>query len=188
VSYLNTDDYFASLLGLECKRYQALVGNVKEALCREKEGRVRVGAALYAFFHSVGKRRTSNFYSVCDKVFGLERTQATRYINVIEEFGNEDHSGLAAEYEAYSFSLLMELLTIPREERHKVLPSWSVKNVRELRRVLARSGASEEDDPDAPPPDRFARFKKWKRADLCSRILELEQEVENFKSLTKKGN
>ena len=177
--YISTNQYFAGLLGLGGDKYQALVEGVKLALAKEQDGRVQVGASLYAFYHAVKRRRANSFYKVCEEVFKLDRSEVSRYVRVMEEFGNEEHTEIAEEYKDYSFSLLAELLTIPRSERHKISPSWTRKNVREFRRVLERDGVEEEEE--EAPPDRYVRFKKWKRADLCERILELEKENDVLK-------
>lgn len=183
--YIGTDKYYADLLGLDGNRYQTLVVGVRAALKAEKEGRVQVGASLYAFYHSVKKRRTNSFYEVCSKLFKLDRTEVSRYVSVMEEFGNADHTAIAEVYAAYSFSLLVELLSIPKAERHKISPDWTRKNVREFRRVLERDGVSDENEEEAPP-DRYIRFKKWKRSDLCEKILELERELDALKETKRK--
>ena len=181
--YLNSEKYYASMLGLGDDAYGQHVSQVKSALGLKREACVRVGASLYAFYHAIKRRRQNNFYKVCDDVFKLDKSQVSRYVRVMEEFGNEDHTGIAEEYTDYSFMLLMELLTIPKEERHKVNASQTVRNVRELRRVLERDSASDPDAADEAadcPPDRYARFKRWKRADLCEKILKLEKQIEDL--------
>ena len=183
--YIGTDKYYADLLGLGGDRYQTLVRDVRAALKAEQEGRVQVGASLYAFYHSVKKRRMNSFYEVCSQIFKLDRTEVSRYVSVMEEFGNADHTAIAEAYAAYSFSLLVELLSIPRAERHKISPDWTRKNVREFRRVLERDGVSDENEEEAPP-DRYVRFKKWKRSDLCEKVLELERELDALKKTIKR--
>lgn len=176
--YISSDKYYADLLGLGLDKYKERVESVRGALLKEQDGRVQVGASLYAFYHSIKKRRTNSFYTVCDQVFKLDRSEVSRYIKVLEEFGNDAHDGIAEEYKDYSFALLVELLTIPKAERHKISPSWTRKNVREFRRVLERAGVEEEEE--EAPPGRYVRFKKWKRADLCEKILELERQLEDL--------
>lgn len=179
--YLTTDQYYASMLGLQDERYKSLLEGVRAALLKEREGRVSVGASLYAFYHSIKKRRATSFYKFCEAVFQLDRTTVQKHIRVFEEFGNADKTAISDEYKEYSYSLLVELLTIPAGDRYKVGPTWTVKNVRELRRVLERSDAEEEEDEEAPPSDRYIRFKKWKRSDLCEKILSLEKENQELK-------
>lgn len=185
MQFLNSDEYFSQMLGLDSERYKKLSGDVHAALKEENDGRVRIGVSLYRFKSAIRKRRTTSFFQYCARQFKLDRTQVTRYIRVIEEFGNEDKSSIADEYAEYSFSLLQELLTIPREERYKVSSAWTVKNVRELRRVLERQDEPDEDE-DAPPSDRYIRFKKWKRSDLCEKILALEEELAAQKEIIRK--
>ena len=182
--YLSSDKYNADLLGLGVEQFKDFVKSVKAALAKADDGRVQIGVSLYAFYHGVKRRRLSGFYDVCSRTFKLDRSEVSRYIKVVEEFGNEKHEGLAEEYKLYSFSLLVELMTIPKAERHKITPDWTVKNVREFRRVLERSGVEEESEAEKPP-DRYARFKKWKRSDLCERVVQLEEELDALKKTTK---
>ena len=182
MQFLSSDEYFSQSLGLDSERYKKLVGEVTAALSAENNGRIHVSVALYRFKCSVKRRRTTSFYQFCAQVFKLDRTQVVRYIRVIEEFGNAEKEGLADEYKEFNFSLLLERLTIPREERYKVSPAWTVKNIREFRRVLERRDEEEEDE-EAPPSDRYIRFKKWKRSDLCEKILALEKELGETKEI-----
>ena len=184
--YLSSDKYNADRLGLSVEKFQGFVEPVKAALAKADDGRVQIGVSLYAFYHGVKRRRLSGFYNVCSQVFKLDRSEVSRYIKVVEEFGNETHEGLAEEYKAYSFSLLVEIMTIPKAERHKIGPDWTVKNVREFRRVLERSGVEEESEAEKPP-DRYVRFKKWKRTDLCEKIIELEKQLEDLSQIVSKN-
>lgn len=173
-------EYYAELLGLTDKHYEELSVRLKEALAAKRGGEVQVAASLYTFSRAIKARRKKSFYSICDKLYGLDRTRVERYINVMEEFGNDERTGLSPSWDAWPFGLLVELLTIPPEERHKISPDWSRRNVREFRRVIERRGCDEQEE-DAPPPDRFSRFKKWKRSDLCEKILSLEEEIRNLR-------
>ena len=185
MQFLNSDEYFSQMLGLDGGRYKRLVGDVKAALAQEGSAQVRLALSLYHFKSAIRRRRTTSFFKYCSSELKLDRTQITRYIRVIEEFGNAERSGLAEEYTEYSFSLLLELLTIPKEERSKVSPYCTVKNVREFRRVLERKDEPDEEE-EAPPSDRYIRFKKWKRSDLCEKILALEKELEAEKEINRK--
>ena len=178
--FLGTDAYYSSLLGIKNEQYKALSSDLKEALSREDSARFSVCLCLYRFNKAIGRRRKCSFYRVIGEVFHLDRTQVARSIQLVEEFGNEEKNGLLSEYRDFSFSLLLELLTIPRDERYKVQPSWTVRNVRELRKILENNGDLE-DEEEEKPPEKYVRFKKWKRADLCDKILALEKELEEMK-------
>lgn len=184
--FLGTDAYYSSLLGIKNEQYKALSSDLKEALSREDSARFSVCLSLYRFNKAIGKRRKCSFYRVIGEVFHLDRTQVARSIQIVEEFGNEEKNALLPEYRDFSFSLLLELLTIPRDERYKVQPSWTVRNVRELRKILENNGDLEEEE--EKPPEKYVRFKKWKRADLCDKILSLEKELEETKEAVLTAN
>ena len=73
------------------------------------------------------------------------------------------------------------MLSLPEEERDKVKPSWTVKNVRDYKKLLAKDEKEETDEDADDPDDEFVRFKKFTKAQLCREILRLEQEILELK-------
>lgn len=64
--------------------------------------------------------------------YGLEESVTSRFINIAERYG--DGSGkLKAEYAAFTYSKLGEMLTLPSEVAAIVTPDMTVKDIREIK-------------------------------------------------------
>lgn len=64
--------------------------------------------------------------------YGLDESVTSRFINIAEKYG--DGSGrLKAEYTAYTYSKLGEMLTLPSEVAAIVTPDMTVKEIREIK-------------------------------------------------------
>lgn len=64
--------------------------------------------------------------------YGLDESVTSRFINIAEKYG--DGSGrLKAEYAAYTYSKLGEMLTLPSEVAAIVTPDMTVKDIREIK-------------------------------------------------------
>lgn len=117
------------------------------------------------------------FFKYCEGTFDLEKSKVGRLINVVSEFGNE-LIGFKKEYEKYSYSLLTEMLSLTREQRKAVKHDWSVRQVREYKKNLN----AKEDDiegvvaEDKPKSDKYGRFEKYSKTDLCDLVIKLENE------------
>lgn len=119
------------------------------------------------------------FFAYCFDTFGLDKTQVSRYMNIVDEFGNK-LIGFDSTWNKFSYSQLCELLPLTPEERKPVKPSWTIKKIREYKKSLVATSQQEEMDlpPEETPPDKYSRFEKWTKADLCDKIFELETEKE----------
>lgn len=122
------------------------------------------------------------FFAYCYDEFGLDKTRVSRLMNIVDEFGD----GLRCfkkEWEPYSYSQLCELLPLSDEERKPVQPDWTIKKIREYKKSLvATSQQVEMELPEAEEPlkDKYARFEKWTKRELCDKIFDLEAQYENL--------
>lgn len=120
------------------------------------------------------------FFAYCYDEFGLDKTQVSRLMNIVDEFGD----GLRCfkkEWEDFGYSQLCELLPLSADERKPVQPDWTIKRIREYKKSLSdKQTVSASDAPDAeqPPESKYARFEKWTKRDLCDKIFDLEKERE----------
>ncbi|MDY4655823.1 MAG: hypothetical protein SO386_06355, partial [Eubacteriales bacterium] len=78
----------------------------------------------------------ANFFDYCNVNFKLDKSQVSRYMNIVSEFG-DGLRGFKDEYKDYSYSLLTEMLSLTPEQRKKVKPDWTIKQVREYKKELA---------------------------------------------------
>lgn len=68
--------------------------------------------------------------------FGLKKTSTFNLIGIARTFANSGK--LLKQWEAYSYSQLCEMLSMSDEERKKVTPDMTIKQIRELKNVLAK--------------------------------------------------
>lgn len=121
------------------------------------------------------------FFAYCYDEFGLDKTQVSRYMNIVDECG-EGLRGFKKEWEPYSYSQLCELLPLSSEQRKPIQPDWTIKRIREYKKSLvAMSQQSDEETPEAEEPpqeEKYIRFEKWTKRELCDKIIDLEAERE----------
>ena len=122
------------------------------------------------------------FFAYCYDEFGLDKTRVSRLMNIVDEFGD----GLRCfkkEWEPYSYSQLCELLPLSDEGRKSVQPDWTIKKIREYKKSLvATSQQVEMELPEAEEPlkDKYARFEKWTKRELCDKIFDLEAQYDEL--------
>ena len=79
----------------------------------------------------------AGFSSVWDfarEEFGISRSTATRYMAVNDRFSADGNSpNLAAEYQAYNQSQLIEMVTMTGEQLEQVTPDMTVRELREMK-------------------------------------------------------
>ena len=79
----------------------------------------------------------AGFSSVWDfarEEFGISRSTATRYMAVNDRFSADGNSpNLATEYQAYSQSQLIEMVTMTGEQLEQVTPDMTVRELREMK-------------------------------------------------------
>ena len=68
--------------------------------------------------------------------FGLKKTSTFNLIGIARTFANSGK--LLKQWEAFSYSQLCEMLSMSNEERKKVTPDMTIKQIRELKNVLAK--------------------------------------------------
>lgn len=78
----------------------------------------------------------ANFFDYCNVNFKLDKSQVSRYMNIVSEFG-DGLRGFKDEYKEYSYSLLTEMLSLTPEQRKKVKANWTIKQIREYKKELA---------------------------------------------------
>lgn len=123
------------------------------------------------------------FFAYCFDEFGLDKTQVSRLMNIVDEFGD----GLRCfkeKWEKFGYSQLCELLPLSDDERKPVKFDWTIKKIREYKKSLSDKPQEEADDqtPEAeePPKDKYVRFEKWTKRELCDKIFDLEAQYEEL--------
>lgn len=122
------------------------------------------------------------FFAYCFEKFGLDKSQVSRYMNIVDEFGDE-FRGFAKPWDKFSYSQLVELLPLSAEQRKLVKSSWTIKQIRDYKKSLVsmpQPNADELTEAEEPPQSKYARFEKWTKNELCDKIFELEAERESL--------
>ena len=171
----------ARSLGISYPEYAKMVEEIKEKLASLKVCKISLVFSLAAFRGIASHAEMKAFLRVCKSEFVLDKSQVSRMLGVAEVFGNEDGTALAEKWQGYSYTVLAEMLSLPEEERDKVKPSWTVKNVRDFKKLLSKGEKEETEEEADEPDDEFVRFRKFTKAQLCREILRLEQELSNLR-------
>ena len=122
------------------------------------------------------------FFAYCFDEFGLDKTQVSRLMNIVDEFGD----GLRCfkkKWEKFGYSQLCELLPLSDEQRKSVKPDWTVKQIREYKKSLVATSQQVEmelPEMEEPPKDKYARFEKWTKRELCDKIFDLEAQYDEL--------
>ena len=136
--------------------------------------------------HYVDRNAHSNvFFAVCEIEFGLDKSEVSRLMNVVDEFGKRDKKkGIQEKYKDFKWSVLVEMLPMSDTDRAKVKPDMTVKQVRKLKKDLVATSQHEDEEKEKEPE----RFKKITRKGLISMILSLEAELEEFREKDNEDN
>lgn len=78
----------------------------------------------------------ANFFDYCNVHFKLDKSQVSRYMNIVSEFGDK-LIGFAEQWKPYSYSQLSEMLSLTSKQREEVKPDWTIKRIREYKKELA---------------------------------------------------
>ncbi len=139
---------------LDCEPRPEALGSVKY-LCTDltdiRRYYIRLGFHLEEFGRCGYYRDFGydNLYDFCENNLGLDKSAVSRCINVYLEFnasaetkyiGNTKSSGCAMEladrWKNYSYTQLCEMLPLSDEDRKKILPDMTVKQIREFKKEL----------------------------------------------------
>lgn len=75
------------------------------------------------------------FFAFCMREFGLDKSQVSRYMNIVSEFGDGGR-GFAPRWKDFTYSALVELLPLTDDQRKPVQPDWTIKRIREYKNQL----------------------------------------------------
>lgn len=98
-----------------------------------------------------GYRFTCFFMQYCEKHFGLDKSQVSRYMNIVDEFGDEMR-GYKDEWCEYKYSQLVEMLSLTEEQRRDITPQMTVSEIRAYKKNLVAT--SQQKDSTRKQADR----------------------------------
>ena len=170
---------------------------IKKLLPTTSPDKILLGAQLIALWNSnaysykagdvsgefVGALKTNChskvFFLVCEKEFALDKSQVSRYMNIVDEYceaviepeGNV--TVLKEEWQKYSYSQLSEMLSLTPDQRKEISESWSVKRIREYKKSLRSVATSQHKKDDFEEPEQY---KKLSRRELVEYLMERDEE------------
>ena len=128
------------------KEYEA---KILEDLGSNKTHRFHLGVHLIELFDSRayivisnGQGHAEFFWKFCEQRFKLDKSSVSRYMNVVDEFG-DGHKGLHKRWRDYSWSVLVEMLPMSVEAREFIKPEMTCKQVRELKKGFVATSQRE---------------------------------------------
>lgn len=155
-----------------------------------------------------GYRFTCYFMLYCEKHFGLDKSQVSRYMNIVDEFGDEMR-GYKDEWREYKYSQLVEMLSLTEEQRRDITPQMTVSEIRTYKKNLVatsqqKDSTQTQSDPEPAEPVatsqpeikriwstdfdhshdiyKYLRFCGLSVVQLCDRYLELEAKYNELKA------
>lgn len=145
-------EYYAQLV-TEVKRAMSCIGASKYELglnlIRLYESKVFGSDSGWVFSGQTSDKKyrcysdSYVFFCECVKKFDLDKSQVSRYMNIVDEFGDREN-GLKPEWAAYSWSQLVELLPLTPEERGKINPEMTIAAIRECKQSLVATSQQKE--------------------------------------------
>ena len=134
-------------------------------------------------------------FSWAKERFGISRTSIYDALGVVDTFTVYDSNRnpgerflLSAEAKMFAYWQLVEMLSLSYDERLKIKPNWTREEIRAYKRALAelkkkKIDTSSDANEEKPIEDgKYLRFKKFNRKQLIDKIVELEAEIEKYKS------
>lgn len=110
------------------------------------------------------------FFAVCEYEFGLDKSQVSRHMNVVDEFCQG--GAICTQWAEYKWSLLVEMLPLTPEERAKVQPDWTVRQLRDFKKSFnpPADATSQQAEPEEEVFKEPSEFKDLSREDLIRMI------------------
>lgn len=189
------------------REYERIVLDIKNKIGAIKSDKVALGYALIALYESntyrcraadsdmfqIGANASRNcsskvFFGACELDFGLEKSQVSRLMNVVDEFG--DGKGDLLDYwKPFQWSVLVEMLPLTYEQRKAIGVDWSREKVRVYKKSLVAPAQQEENDENidfealdaAIAGKEEDRYAKCKPAEMRTLLRIRDAEIERLK-------
>ena len=116
--------------------------------------------------------------------FPVSGAAVSKHLSVLKEADliRDARSGKYIYYELNA-SVLEEILPLDELQRKQIKPGMTVREVREIKKMLVAMSQQKKPKPEKPPKNE--RFKDYTRSDLISYIEDLEAQLEGMKELQK---
>ena len=197
------------------KEYDRIVPDIRNKIGAIKADKIALGYALIALYesntyrcraadpdmkeHGAGNTGANCharvFFGACELDFDLDKSQVSRLMNVVDEFG--DGKGDLIDYwKPFSWSVLVEMLPLTYEQRKAIGTDWTVKKVKEYKKTLVATSQQPENEEnidfealDAAISDESEdKYAKCKPAELRSllrirdkKIARLQDEIRSLR-------
>lgn len=137
-------------------------------LASDKNQKYMLGLHLIELFQSRayvvisdGYGHATYFWQFCESRFQLDKSTVSRYMNVVDEFGN-GAEGLHPKWQAFSWSVLVEMIPMSEIGRNLIKPSMTCAQVREIKRSFLASTSRDK------PPDKVENASDEERDGIAA--------------------
>lgn len=116
--------------------YQQSVRIIGEELQKTKQSFIKIGWYLKHIKDKelYGRDGYSSIYEFAKDKFHISQSTATRFMNLCMEFSvGSDSAELDRKYENFTVSQLVEMLPLGQEQKEKVTPDMTVRQIREIK-------------------------------------------------------
>lgn len=151
-----------------------------------------------------------SFFTFLKENFGIGRTAAYNYLEVVGEFctfiPERDDAGRAlngdgtyqigAEAKFFQFWQLVEMVSLTYEQRKAIQPNWTREMIRAYKKELKEKEkpkkeiqpAEQVEAEEKPLTEAQQRFAKYSKDDLIDKVVELEAQIAEFKKSEERKN
>ena len=94
-----------------------------------------------------GYKSSLSFFMYCEKHFDLDKSQVSRYMNIVDEFG-DGYRGYKERYRNYKYSSLVEMLSLTEDQRKEITPDMTVAQIRAYKNKFVATSQQKEQPGD----------------------------------------
>ena len=208
VDFSLKNSWYQSSYGAQAE-YSRIVKDIRECIDRVNTEKVSLGYKLKAYYESntyrcracdsdvtmiCGSRLSSNchsavFFAACELDFGLDKSQVSRLINIVDEFG-DGKGDLLECWKPFTWSVLVEMLSLTYEQRKAIGVDWTVKKVKEYKKTLVATSQQKNDQEEidfealdaAIVGEPKGEYDKCKPAELRNILRQRDDEITRLKN------
>ncbi len=118
------------------------------------------------------------FSDFCEQRFGIKRSTAYALRNVYKAFGCGQEGKVLPAYKDYSYSQLVEMLPLSSEERKKVKPEMSIKDIRALKQSEKATVVKATELKPTPAPQEQLTVEEAPQKEQANGVLLLKNDKE----------
>lgn len=154
---------------------------------KSKTDKFLIGVKLISLYKSgsygsymAGDASGKSFFLFCSGHLDLNKSSVSRYMNVVDEYGDK-FEGFKDKWKKYTWSALVEMLPLTKEQRERFKPDTPVSEIRAYKKSLKKAVAtSQQNKKEENSENESDRFKEYSRSELIDYIEKLEASIRDI--------